>query len=365
VPDPDEVFRVATRIDPPIDARARQEQLQRRRSARRRAAAFGSGSAVALLLVALTWLAISAEPGRDAEPATPAPSSVAHPMTPHSVAVVGLDGGRRRVFTGLPGDVFSPALSPDGTSLAFVTSINGSPRLVVSRSGQGQRVMAPSLAAVSPVWSPDGGAIAFVGWSEDMNRDIYVVDGDGGGLERLTSSSDDDETPAWSPDGTTLAFARNPTTDEFSDRVEIWSVSTTDGDESRLTRNDAWDAYPTWSPDGESIAYSSNSQQLWSMRPDGSDAARLAVPGLRSIFAPQWSPDGSRIVFLACCADVEAYASVDGSEVHEAVVLRVRIVDLGSGEIRDLGPLVTSSWNAARWLPSGDAVLVNGLQLSD
>lgn len=273
---------------------------------------------------------------------------------PHTVVVVGLDGIQRQEFSGLPADVFAPSLSPDGSTLAFVTGGETGPQLAtIASDGSGFRILDVPIAANSPVWSPDGSRIAFAGWrastSGDVqsgNRDIYAVGADGSHLQRLTTSAADDETPEWSPDGSRLAYASNPTADEFSDQVEIWTVPSTGGAPRRLTRNHVWDAEPTWSPDGTQIAYYSFADsRLWVMEADGSDHHPLVTtaPGF---FAPQWSPDGSRIVGLG-------RERSDGS-------LRVLLLDLATGEVATIGTLgVHSDWNRVRWMPSGNAILVN------
>jgi Tol biopolymer transport system component len=273
---------------------------------------------------------------------------------PHTVVVVSLDGIQRQKFSALPADVFAPSLSPDGSSLAFVTAGIAGPQLAtISSDGSGFRILDVATAANSPVWSPDGSRIAFVGWPsstsgevQDGNRDIYVVGADGSHLQRLTTSAADDETPEWSPDGSRLAYASNPTADEFSDQVEIWTVPSAGGAPRRMTHNDVWDAEPTWSPDGSKIAYYSFADShLWVMEADGSGQHPLVATSA-GFFAPQWSPDGSRIVGLG-------RERRDGS-------LRVLLLDLATGKVGTIGTLgVHSDWNRVRWMPSGDALLVN------
>jgi Tol biopolymer transport system component len=67
----------------------------------------------------------------------------------------------------------------------------------------------------NPEASPDGGQVAFMS-KRDGNWEIYVVDLDGSGLQRLTRDPANDGLPAWSPDGRALAFV--------SDRGGSWAV---------------------------------------------------------------------------------------------------------------------------------------------
>jgi Tol biopolymer transport system component len=120
----------------------------------------------------------------------------------------------------------SPAWSPDGKTIAF--SRLADPSLPIDQAtlyladadGSHVRALGPApVMGVSPAWSPDGRRIAFVSFADHNgpscpaddscppSGEIYVVDADGTGLTRLTTSEADDEHPTWSPDGSRIAFA--------------------------------------------------------------------------------------------------------------------------------------------------------------
>ncbi|MEP6477628.1 MAG: hypothetical protein ABJC60_10180 [Actinomycetota bacterium] len=320
-------------------------------------------SAIALALVVFAMLSVRSErhrvPGRPSQfpPAATAYIPAMRNAPTHAIVVVGLDGEVRRGIPNLPDDVFAPSMSPDGSRLAFVTSGSAGPRIATSyKDGSELTMIDTPVAANSPVWSPDGSRIAFVGWiagadgeMASANRDIYIMRADGSQLRRLTTSLSDDETPEWSPDGTSLAYASNPSSDEFSDEVEIWSVSVAGGEPTRLTENRVWDAEPTWSPDGRRIAfYSFEDGRIWVMNADGSEPRPLSRdPGF---FAPQWSPDGSLIAGL-------------GGERSDNL-LSVQVLDVATGRVRTVGSIgVHSDWNRVRWLPSGTTLLVNAVDV--
>jgi TolB protein len=130
---------------------------------------------------------------------------------------------QRLTVTARDVDDTQPAVSPDGTRIAFVSDrpvpdygftdlfvmdIDGSDvqRLTFDAEPDGASF---GHYADSPVWSPDGSRIAF---SSDRsgNKDIWVVDADGTDLTNLTADPSEDLDPAWSPDGSTLTWTSSP-----------------------------------------------------------------------------------------------------------------------------------------------------------
>lgn len=138
-----------------------------------------------------------------------------------------VDTGRRRVTPLLADGAvdLSAAWSADGQTIAFSRLAGAGDGLrqatlyLADADGANVRQLGSApLRGVSPAWSPDGTHLAFISF-DDRNDppcpadacppsgELYVVGADGSGLRRLTRSSADDEHPSWSPDGKRIAFA--------------------------------------------------------------------------------------------------------------------------------------------------------------
>ena len=104
--------------------------------------------------------------------------------------------------TPAPLDVQTPAWSPDGRKLAFVSRRDGNSEIyVINADGSGQENLTQHPARDShPSWSRDGRKLAFVS-RRDGNSEIYVMNADGSGLRNVTRAPSNDLRPAWSPDG--------------------------------------------------------------------------------------------------------------------------------------------------------------------
>src|SRR6185436_15955834 len=102
-------------------------------------------------------------------------------------------------------------------------------------------------------WSPDGSSIAFVS-SRDGNREIYLVRPDGSGLERLTNDPANDDIPKWSPDGKRIAFqaVRGSMLESRNYDIEVMRVA--DRARTRLSDNNYYDGMTAWSSDGALMA---------------------------------------------------------------------------------------------------------------
>ena len=97
----------------------------------------------------------------------------------------------------------SPAVSPDGSRIAFASDRSGSFEIYLSGSDGSDPVQLTSMKAPdtgTPMWSPDGKQIAFDSRLEG-HSDIFVISAQGGSPRRLTTEAYDNMLPSWSRDG--------------------------------------------------------------------------------------------------------------------------------------------------------------------
>ena len=122
-------------------------------------------------------------------------------------------------------------------------------------------------------WSPDGTKIAFH-TQDGQNIDVYVVDGFGDGLKRLTDHEAEDSWPAWHPGGQKLAFTSNR-----DGNLEIYTMTAGGVVIGNITNDPASDKHPAWSPNGRHIAFATKRgrtiSDVWLMDSGGGNLQTL------------------------------------------------------------------------------------------
>jgi len=123
---------------------------------------------------------------------------------------------------------------------------------VINTAGDGDPVPSTGIDDRDPALSPDGTRLAFAR-KVNGQYDIFIVNVNGTGLMQVTASAGDDVEPAWSSDGQSIAFASNRGGD-----FEIFRMDTQQFQDIALTSNAVDDREPTWSPDGSMIGFTRN-----------------------------------------------------------------------------------------------------------
>jgi eukaryotic-like serine/threonine-protein kinase len=218
---------------------------------------------------------------------------------------VGLEQRAYRQLTNLAGAETSPALSPDGQTLAFVRKFRGKYDIWVQRAG-GQNptdlITGCDKDSYSPSFSPDGSLIAY--GSQCAGGGIFVMGATGENTRRLSETGSD---PAWSPDGKELVFnieanwlpwSRNSTS-------ELWVAEVESGKTRKLFGGDA--IQPSVSPHGLRIAYwglrdGGSQRDIWTIPYRGLAQGEKPVPVTQDPaldWNPVWSSDGRFLYFLS------------------------------------------------------------------
>ena len=169
----------------------------------------------------------------------------------YTLWVADSDGENAQAALGSPEPIISPAWSPTGAQLAYVSFESRKPVIYVHDVSTGRRRLLANFRGSNsaPAWSPDGRNLA-VTLSRDGGSQIYLISASGGEPRRLTQSQSIDTEPVFSPDGASIYFV--------SDRggaPQIYRMPASGGNAQRVTFNGSYNASPTVSPDGRYLAY--------------------------------------------------------------------------------------------------------------
>jgi Tol biopolymer transport system component len=209
-----------------------------------------------------------------------------------------------------PGFDACPAYSSDGKWIAWC---GPGGIWVMKRNGTEKRQL--TTFGAFPDISPDGSKVTFSGPpSGSTNADVWVVDIDGGGLTRLTTTAGFDRFSAWSPDRSKIVFVSSRT-----GIAQIWVMNANGDGQTQLTFDSLpKDQVPDWSPDGSEIAFVTQTHptggDIWIMNADGTEAH--AITSGADKLGTAWSPDGTKIATLDWPSRTVEVMNSDGTGVH-------------------------------------------------
>lgn len=165
------------------------------------------------------------------------------------LVVVDADGQNPQVIVRSGQPIMSPAWSPDGAKLAYVSFEGRRPQIIVQDVYSGARRVVSAAPGINgaPTWSPNGQRLAFT-LSKDGNPEIYALDLATQAPVRLTSNGAIDTEPVWLPDGS-IVF-----TSDRGGSPQLYRIGAGGGAAQRLTFEGDYNARPAVSPEGRYLA---------------------------------------------------------------------------------------------------------------
>ena len=211
-----------------------------------------------------------------------------------TLQVTDADGEGAQVALVSAEPIISPAWSPNGRELAYVSFETQKAVVWVQDVLSGQRRMLANFRGSNsaPAWSPDGRELA-VTLSQGGPAQLHVISREGGTPRRLVSSTAIDTEPVWSPDGKSLYFV--------SDRgggPQIYRVAASGGAVERITFNGSYNISPAVSPDGKLLAYITRQGNAFKLMAQDLDAGSpRALTDTVDDESPSFAPNGRLLVY--------------------------------------------------------------------
>ncbi len=183
------------------------------------------------------------------------------------------------------------------TRIAYVTKSAGRYNLwVADADGEGaQSALASSEPIISPAWSPAGDQLAYVSF-ETRKPIVYVHDVATGKRRLLASFRGSNSAPAWAPDGKSLIVTLSR-----DGGSQLFSIDAAGGEPRRIVSSPSIDTEATFAPSGDSVYFVSDrggAPQIYKMPAGGGSIARVTFAGNYNI-SPAMSPDGRWMAYVS------------------------------------------------------------------
>ena len=217
-----------------------------------------------------------------------------HAAVVYKLQVADSDGFNPKTVVRSAEPLLSPAWSPDGSRLAYVSFEDRRSKVYIQNVADGRRELIAEFQGINsaPAWSPDGRRLALT-LSRDGNAEIYVMRLDTRELRRLTFDPAIDTEAAWSPDGRDIIF-----TSDRAGSPQIYRMSASGGPAERLTFDDDYNARSSYAPDGKSIVFVTRQEgnfRIAVMPLNGGPMQVLTDTSLDE--SPSFAPNGRMIIY--------------------------------------------------------------------
>ncbi len=211
------------------------------------------------------------------------------------LAIMDSDGANHRFITNGQSTALSPRYSPDYSRIAYLSYVDGNPRIYVYEIDSGRQTLVTDSPnpTFAPRWSPDGRWILY-SMAVSGNTDIYRVSSAGGGRpERLTNSPSIEVGGSYSPDGRQIVFESDQ-----SGSQQCYVMDADGSNQRRITFFGGRCATPEWSPRGDQIAFThiAGDFRIAVMNPNGRNMRQLTNAWHDE--GPSWAPNGRIIQFF-------------------------------------------------------------------
>jgi TolB protein len=235
------------------------------------------------------------------------------PQQRYSLMLSDYDGENQQTIASSTEPLMSPAWSPDGQSLAYVSFESKASAIYVQtlRTGERRRVSARAGINGAPAWSPDGKTLAITLSRKDGDVDVYTLNLTSQVLTRMTFDPGIDTEPSWSVDGSKLYF--------MSDRAggpQVYEIDVSNPNRAtRVSFEGSYNARPRLSPDGKQLAvvHLDRGNYRIAVIDVASRALQVLSQG-RQDESPSFAPNGATLIYATQerGRGVLATVSVDG-----------------------------------------------------
>lgn len=218
------------------------------------------------------------------------------PALRYRLLVADADGENLRTILESRLPIMSPAWSPDGESIAYVSFETRSAAIYVQtvRTAERRRVSARAGVNGAPAWSPDGKRLALTLSSPSGNLDVHVLELDSGALTRVTEHPSIDTEPVWASDGSVVYF-----TSDRAGGPQIYRAAPVAGAAvQRVSFAGSYNARARPSPDGRQLAHVTREGSAYriAVLDLQSGAVRVLSKGTQDE-SPGFSPDGGTLIY--------------------------------------------------------------------
>ena len=214
----------------------------------------------------------------------------------YRLEIADADGEGKQIALRSREPIISPAWSPDGLKVAYVSFEAKKPVVYVQNLATKKRSLIANYKGSNsaPAWSPDGSQLALA-LARDGLTQIYIVNADGSHLRQITKSDSIDTEPQFSADGQMIYFVS-----DRSGGPQIYRIAAQGGSAQRITFGGNYNISPRIAPDGKTLAYISRRDGQFQMTAlDLGSAQELRLSSTSHDEAPSFSPNGKYIMYAS------------------------------------------------------------------